>query len=190
MKLVKRIVLAPVLVLPMLIAPFGRAQTQSQQAATKPAAKTAAKPAASPESDARTKNTDAYIALMRRDIRQEKAEIMGATMALSAQDAGKFWPIYSDYDVELAKLNDQRVANIKEYVANYNTLTDEQADKLIRESVSYQRQRMDLLGKTYEKVKEALGGVTAARFAMVEHQILMLIDLQLVSSLPVAGQSM
>ena len=190
MKLVKRIALATLLVLPMLIAPFGRAQTQSQQPAAKPAAKTAAKPAASPQADTRVKNTDAYIALMRRDIRQEKAEIMGATMALSAQDAEKFWPIYSEYDVELGKLNDQRVANIKEYVANYGTLTNDEADKLIRESVSYQRQRMDLLGKTYEKVKEAVGGVTAARFAMVEHQILTLIDLQIVSSLPVAGQSM
>jgi len=42
-------------------------------------------------------------------VRQQKAEIMGAVMVLSADDAAKFWPIYSEYDVELTKLNDQRV---------------------------------------------------------------------------------
>ena len=36
-------------------------------------------------------------------------------MVLSADDAAKFWPIYSDYDSELTKLNDKRVENIKEY---------------------------------------------------------------------------
>jgi hypothetical protein len=39
-------------------------------------------------------------------------------------------------------------------------------------------------------VKQALGGVTAARFAMVEQQILSLVDLEVLSSLPIAGQGM
>ena len=56
-----------------------------------------------------------YIDLLRIDVRQQKAEIMGAVMALNAQDAAKFWPIYSDYDAQLTKLNDQRVQTIKEY---------------------------------------------------------------------------
>jgi parvulin-like peptidyl-prolyl isomerase len=155
-----------------------------------PAPKLAAKAAPSPEADAQKKNTAAYIALMRRDVRQEKAEIMGSMMALNAQDAAKFWPIYSAYDEQLNKLNDQRVANIKLYVDNYNHLTDDQADKMIQSAVAYQKARAELLGKTYEDVRQALGGVTAARFALVEHQILSIIDLQIVSSLPVAGQSM
>jgi len=33
-----------------------------------------------------------------------------------------------------------------------------------------------------------LGGVTAARFAQIEHQLLLIIDLQIDSSLPIAGQ--
>ena len=41
-------------------------------------------------------------------------------MQLSAADAAKFWPIYSEYDVELTKLNDQRVANIQEYARTYS----------------------------------------------------------------------
>ena len=155
-----------------------------------PAAAPASKAQKSPEADAKKKNLDAYIALMRRDVRQEKVEIMGSMMELSAQDSAKFWPIYSDYDSQLTKLNDQRIANIKEYAANYNNLTDEEADKLIQNAMAYQKARQELLGQTYEKVKAALGGITAARFAMVEHQLLSIIDLKIISSLPVAGQSM
>jgi len=67
-------------------------------------------------------------------------------------------------------------------------MTDAKADELIQKSLAYQKQRSELLVQAYDKVKEALGAVTAARFAMVEHQLLLLIDLQIDSSLPVVGQ--
>jgi hypothetical protein len=144
--------------------------------------------AASGESDAQKQNMQAYVDLMRKNVRQEKAEIMGAVMVLSADDAAKFWPIYSEYDAELSKLNDQRVENIKEYARVYNEITDEQADGLIQKSLAYQRQRAELLEKTYARIKQAVGAITAARFAQVEHQLLLIIDLQIASSLPVVGQ--
>jgi glutamyl/glutaminyl-tRNA synthetase len=171
---------ATLFVLALLVAPTGRAQTSTQ--------KVEKKVAASPEAGTQNKNTDAYIALLRRDVRQEKAEIMGAVLVLNAQDAAKFWPIYSEYDVELSKLNDQRLANIKEYAQNYNQMTDQKADELIQKSMEFKKQRAELLAKTYEKVKQALDAITAARFAQVEDQLLLLIDLRIDSSLPVAGQ--
>lgn len=67
-------------------------------------------------------------------------------------------------------------------------MTDEKADELIQKSMAYQKQRAELLAQTYNKVKQSLGAVTAARFAMVEHQLLLIIDLQIASSLPVVGQ--
>ena len=109
-------------------------------------------------------------------------------MVLSAADAAKFWPIYSEYDTQLAKLNDQRVENIKQYARDYGQMTDDEADQLVQKSMTYQKERAELLVQTYEKVKQALGAVTAARFAQVEHQLLLIIDLQIASSLPVVGQ--
>jgi hypothetical protein len=141
-----------------------------------------------PGADAQGKNLQAYIDLLRRDVRQQKAEIMGAVMLLSADDAAKFWPIYSEYDAELTKLNNLRVENIKDYARNYTQMTDEQADELIQKALAYQRQRSELFARTYGRVKQALGGITAARFAQVEHQLLLIIDLQVTSSLPIVGQ--
>lgn len=179
MKSVNRVLLA-MLFLAFLFAPYpGQAQTGSQ--------KPKSTPAAAPAADDETKNIDAYIALMRRAVQQEKSEIMGSVMALNAQDAAKFWPIYSSYDEELTKLNDQRVANFKEYARTYNDMTDAKADELIQKGMAFQKQRAELLAKTYDQMKAALGAITAARFVQVEHQLLSLIDLKIAASLPVVG---
>jgi len=79
------------------------------------------------------------------------------------------------------------VANILEYSRSYNTMTDEKADQLIKNAMAYQKQRDELLGKYYERIKQELGAVTAARFVQVEHQLLTIIDLRIASSLPVVG---
>lgn len=159
-------------------APPGRAQTDSQKAEDESSATL---------KTAHEKNLEAYVEFLRSDVRQQKAEMMGAMMLLSAQDAAKFWPIYSDYDAQLTKLNDQRVENIKEYAGTYNDMTDERADVLIQKAMTYQKQREELLTSTYDKVKQALGAITAARFIQIEHQLLSLIDLQIDSSLPIVG---
>ena len=143
--------------------------------------------AISPSSD--PQNIQAYIDLLRADVRQQKAEMMGAVMLLSAADSAKFWPIYEQYDAELTKLNDQRVANIQDYANAYDQMTDDKADELIRKAMAYRKERSELLAKYYELVKQALGGITAARFVQVEDQLLLIIDLQIDSSLPVVGQS-
>lgn len=134
------------------------------------------------------KNVDEYVALLRSNVRQQKAEIMGAVMALSAADAAKFWPIYEDYDKQLSKLNDERVENIKEYASSYDQMTDEKADELVKKALEFQDQRNQLLASTYESVKQAVGATTAARFLQVEHQLLLIIDLQITSSLPLVAE--
>jgi hypothetical protein len=142
-----------------------------------------AKAAASPNEQ----NLKEYIKLLRGDVRSQKSAVMSAVMQLDPDDAAKFWPIYRDYDAELAKLNDLRVANIEEYSRTYDQLTDAKADELIRNAMSYQKQRAELLSKYYERVKKELGAITAARFVQAEYQLLLIIDLQIASSLPVAG---
>jgi hypothetical protein len=150
--------------------------------------KTEAQASASPSADSQKKNIQEYIALLRSDVRQQKAEMMGAVMQLSAADAAKFWPIYSEYDAQLTKVNDLRVANVKEYARTYAIMTDEKADELIQNAMGYEKQRSELLAKYYDRVKQALGAITAARFVQVEHQLLLIIDLQVASSLPIVGQ--
>ncbi|MGH9759859.1 MAG: hypothetical protein ACREDR_23830 [Blastocatellia bacterium] len=134
------------------------------------------------------KNIEEYIDLIRNDVKQQKAEIMGSVIQLGADDAAKFWPIYSEYDAELTKLNDLRTENTIEYARTYTEMTDAKADELIKKAIDYQRQRSDLLAKYYVRVKDAIGAINAARFVQIEHQLLLIIDLQIASQLPVIGK--
>jgi hypothetical protein len=109
-------------------------------------------------------------------------EVMGFT---EAEDAA-FWPIYREYDAEMAKLGDERVALIGEYASNYSKMTDAIADKLASRALDLEARRHAVKARCYERVKAALSPQTALRFLQVEHQLLLLIDLQISASLPVA----
>lgn len=137
---------------------------------------------------AQEQNIQEYIELIRSNVRQEKAQIMGSVMQLDATDAAKFWPLYNEYDIELAKLNKLRSDNIIDYSGNYETLTDAKADELMKKAIDYQKQRTDLLVKYYGRMKGSVGSLTAARFLQVENQLLLIIDLQIASNLPLMGE--
>ena len=159
------------------------------QAKTPPRPHTVQEQAAqSTTADAKEKNIQEYIELMRSNVRDEKSQIMGAVMQLDIDDAAKFWPIYSQYDAELTKLNNLRVENIQDYANNYSQMTDAKADELIQRSLDFQKQRGELLAKYYQIMKQSVGAITAARFLQVEHQLLLIIDLQIASSLPIVQE--
>lgn len=132
----------------------------------------------------RDANIQAYVDLLRSNLREQKVQVLSQVMAFSPGDASKFWPIYNEYDAELTKLKDHRVEFIKEYVDNYGILTDEQADEMVYGLLDLLVERTGLLRKYYDRVKGALDPITAARFLQIESQLLKIVDLQIMSSLP------
>ena len=77
-----------------------------------------AKPIAPDET--RAENLHAYIELLRSDLRSQKIAIITEVMQFTEDEDTKFWPVYREYETELAKLNDERLALIKDYAANYD----------------------------------------------------------------------
>src|SRR6516165_4762792 len=99
--------------------------------------------------------TDKDIEMVREDIRAQRKEITAQNMNLTADEATKFWPIFDQYRQEAIKINDDRWALIKDYAANYNTMTDEQAQAYITRSNAIDEQLMALRMKyvpLFEKV--------------------------------------
>jgi len=136
-------------------------------------------------SDSQETNIRAYIELLRSDVKSEKTAILTETMQLNDDQAAKFWPIYRAYDLELQALNDQKLAGIQEYAKYYGDMSDETADELAKLALGLESKRNDLKTRYYEKIREQLGGVVAARFLQVENQMLMIVDLQIASLLPI-----
>jgi Spy/CpxP family protein refolding chaperone len=135
-----------------------------------------------------TSGIDSDIQMLRADIRSDKTKIMADQMQLSDSEGKAFWPIYNEYDHELSKLNDQRVALLKEYAESYNTLTDQQVQSLADRSFALQKKRIDLREKYFKKMSKALTPKSAARFVQVEDRVDMLLNLQLAANLPMVDK--
>jgi hypothetical protein len=151
------------------------------------AATTAGAPAQSPnEREEKSLNLSAYAELLRSDLRTQKIAILTEMMDFTEAEDAAFWPIYREYDAEMSKLGDDRLAMIRDYAANYSTLTDDVAAKLAARALELETQRQAAKARCYEKVKTALSSRTALRFLQVEHQLQLLTDLQIAASLPVA----
>ena len=84
--------------------------------------------------------SDKDIEMLRADLRAQRKEITAQNMTLTADEATKFWPIFDQYRQEAIKFNDQRWALIKDYAANYNTMTDAQAQDYIKRSTAVEQE--------------------------------------------------
>jgi hypothetical protein len=137
------------------------------------------------EQQTKTLNLSAYAELLRSDVRTQKVAIITQVMGFTDAEDAAFWPIYREYEGEMAKLGDERVELIAEYAKNYETMTDEVADSLAKKALDLEARRQAVKAKCYESVRKALPPKTALRFLQVEHQLLLLIDLQIASALPI-----
>ena len=129
--------------------------------------------------------TDTDIALLRSDVQAQKTDIIGKTMQLSDTDAKPFWPLYREYSTKQQALGDERVSVIKDYAAQYDTLTDAQADALMARMIKFNKSRNELTAQYYPKFKKAIGPKQAAKFFQVDNRLTLLVDLQLANSIPI-----
>jgi hypothetical protein len=129
-------------------------------------------------------NTHDLTELLRSDLRTQKRALVTQAMQLNDEQSAKFWPVYSEFETELTKINDQRVTMIKDYAAAYNSMTDQAAKDLIKRGFKLQESRTSLLKKYVNKMSKAVDVKTAARWAQVEHALDSAIDLQIASELP------
>jgi hypothetical protein len=133
-------------------------------------------------------NIRAYIELLRTDVRNSKSQVVAVVMALNAGEAAKFWPIYKEFESDYMKIGDQIVAAVRIYIDKYEEMTDAAADQVANQVLSIEQQRNALKKKYYDRLKESVGAITAARFLHVENQLERIIDLQIAAELPVIAE--
>ena len=106
--------------------------------------------------------------LFRSSLRMEKWKFVKQAMALNGEEEKKFLSQYNKYEADLKKLNDKRVAIIKDYAANFEKMNDKKAGELVKRSFEFRKQRNALLEKYYGKIAKATSKVIGARFLQVE----------------------
>ena len=129
-------------------------------------------------------STDQDVELLRKDIRSEKKQIIAANLTLTDAEATKFWPLYDQYTADLVKINDAKYAAIKDYATNYDTLTDAKALELTRQMLEVDQSVAQLRLKYSPMFSKVVSGKKTALFFQLDRRLLMLIDLQLASAIP------
>jgi len=127
---------------------------------------------------------ESEIELLRTDIKSSKVEIVKKAIDVQGAKADAFWPVYRQYQLDLDKIGDRRLAVIKDYAANYKTMTDEKARTLTTKALDLQVARVNLLKKYYKNFEKVLGATDAARLVQVEHLVNSLMDVQVAASIP------
>ena len=139
-----------------------------------------------PTSTNREQNLKAYVELLRSDLRTQKVAVITQVMNFTDAEDQAFGPIYRQYETELARINDERLQNIELYSRSYTNLSDATANDLVTKGLDLEARRTVLKQKFFSQLKGAMSPKTAARALQVESQILLLLDLQVAASLPVA----
>ena len=143
------------------------------------------KQAPTPADQTAALNLAAYAELLRADVKLQKVAILTEMMGFTEAEDAAFWPIYREYDSEMAKLGDERVALIAEYARVYEKMTDADASALAEKALDLESRRQATKAKYFDRVRKALSAKTALKYLQIEHQLLLLIDLQISAALPI-----
>ena len=143
-----------------------------------------AQPAWAQTADSVSTISDVEINLMRRDLRDQKKQIVAANLPLNGDEATKFWPVYDAYTKDTIKVNDDRYRLLKEYAANYRTMTDDAAASFVRSWISVDEAAIKLRLNWISKFAAAVGEKKSAMFFQIDRRIGLMQELQLASQVP------
>jgi len=148
----------------------------------------AAEPSQVQSADDSAKVTDVEVQLLRKNLRDQKKQLVAANLSLTGDEASSFWPVYGSYTEETIKVNDQRYDIIKAYMANYSTMTDSAAASFIRRWIGVDEAAVKLRVQWIPKFEKVLGEKKAATFFQIDRRIGMMQELQISSQMPLVAQ--
>ena len=132
---------------------------------------------------------DSTIAVVRANMQADRTALITRGMNFNDKDGAAFWPIYQQYEYERSRLDDRRVAVIKEYAQKYPKLTDAEAKEMAEQMMEYDSRLAALKKKYFKKFNKVLPAFTVSKFFQLERRIDLLMDIQVESSLPPLTQA-
>jgi hypothetical protein len=125
------------------------------------------------------------IQMLRQDIGKDRREIVKANMLLTNSEAARFWPLYDQYRAEMHKVGDLRLKVITDYAANRDSMSEDEANRLAREWLDAEKQRVDIKEDYLKKFqKEGLSARTTARFFQIDQKLDAAVDAALAARIP------
>ncbi len=118
--------------------------------------------------------------LLRQDLRFKKKQIIAANITLTDVQAQKFWPVYDQYEAELSRITDKKLALVKQYYQNDDSESYFRGRAALEESLLQVKLRYIPIFSTVLSSKET------ALFFRMDWRLSQMIDLQL-EPMPLTG---
>jgi hypothetical protein len=129
---------------------------------------------------------DEAMDLKKKILFDQKRLVVMENMEFTEEEAAAFWPVYEKHQEELFQVNQRGAKLILAYASVYQTLTDEQAVKLIDEYYDVQDDRVAVMKKMAVDVGKVLPGKKAFRYLQVEAKLTAIARFELAKEIPLA----
>ena len=129
---------------------------------------------------------DEALDLKKKIMFDQKRLVVMENMEFTEEEAAAFWPVYEKHQEELFQVNQRGAKLILAYASVYQTLTDEQAVKLVDEYYDIQDDRLTVMKKMAADVGKVLPGKKAFRYLQVESKLSAIGRYELAKEIPLA----
>jgi hypothetical protein len=124
--------------------------------------------------------------ILRDKIKADKKLLVSTNMELTESEAKGFWPVYEEYQQQLANFN-QRIGKLIEgYAADYraNSMTDEAAKKIVADFVAIEKGEAAMKEFFVPKLSQVLPPKKVARYFQIENKIRAALKYELAGEIP------
>jgi len=124
--------------------------------------------------------------ILLKQVNTDKKAVIATNLGLTEEESAKFWPIYDEYERAVKPYQDRLVANINNFAAKYDTLSDADAAAMLKEKMAIEKGREALKQKYTARIAKVLPPKKALRYAQIETRIQILLARDVYSLIPLA----
>ncbi len=128
-------------------------------------------------------NTDTMETL-RDALKADKKAFIAQYMELTQAEGKEFWPYYESYQFDLQKINDRLIKLIDDYAKVYQSLSDQDAAKMVDEYLSIEQDESKLKELYFRTLCKTLPIKKVARYMQLENKIRALVRYELAARVP------
>jgi hypothetical protein len=127
---------------------------------------------------------DEATALQKKIMFDQKKLIVMQNMEFTEDEGKFFWPVYNDFQKELFQVNERAAVLIIAYASVYQTMTDEQATKIVKEYFDIQKSRTSILDSYMQELSKGLPAKKVFRYLQVENKLEAIVRYELAEGIP------
>jgi hypothetical protein len=142
--------------------------------------------AGAPAQSSGTVNMSDQEQLLVSQIQTDKRAIVLSTLQLTDAEVAAFTPIYDKYQAEMKKVFTRSSDILNKFASNYDSMTDDAAEDILKESLEVREDRNDILKDYANRLGKKLPATKVLRWVQIENKLNTLLDWQMAQIIPLA----